>query len=150
MKSLKKEILQLTEQALEKSGFLLVDIVVRGTVNNPVIEVFIDNEAGVTTEDCAAISRKMHEMIEETDIGKTKYRLDVSSPGVERPLKFIQQYPKNIGREFDLEYETEGKTVKTKAKLKAVRDNELEFSNEKELIVLDIKRIIKAKAIISF
>lgn len=150
MNSIKKHIWQLTEKAIENTDFLLIDLVTRGTVNNPVFEIFIDNSKGITTEDCVQISRKLHELIEGTEIGKTKYRLDVSSPGIDRPLKYIEQYPKNINREFELEYLKDDETKKTKATLVAVRGNELEFKNEKELIIIDINRIKKAKVIISF
>ncbi len=150
MKTYRKEIWQLTEKTLENSDFLLVDIIVRGSAHNPVFEIFIDSAKGITTDDCAEISRKLHELFESSEIGKTKYRLDVSSPGADRPLKFIEQYPKHIGRRFEVEFLSEGKNVKMKAELKSVDGEKLTFAGKNEIVELDINQIKKAKVIIGF
>lgn len=150
MSIIRKQIWQITEKSLENSGFMLIDIIVRGSSNSPVIEVFVDSEKGITTEDCSEISRKIHELIEETDISKTKYRLDVSSPGIDRPLKFIEQYPKHIGRKFEIEYLSGEETIKTTAVLKGLKNDKLEFADKENLIVIDHNQIKKAKVLISF
>lgn len=150
MKQIRKQIWQITEKSLEGSEFLLIDLIVRGSLNAPVFEIFVDSPKGISTEDCSKLSRKINEEIEKTDIAKTKYRLDVSSPGIDRPLKFIEQYPKNIGREFQLEYEKNGEIVKTEAVLNKVENGKLEFSNENNLIVIEHNQIKKAKVKLSF
>ncbi|RMD50387.1 MAG: hypothetical protein D6830_02810 [Ignavibacteria bacterium] len=150
MKQIRKQIWQITEKSLEDSDFLLIDLVVRGSANAPVFEIFVDSPNGISTEDCSSISRLIHEQIEHTDIAKTKYRLDVSSPGIDRPLKYLEQYPKNIGREFQLEYEENGEIIKTDAVLNKVENGKLEFSNKNNLIVIEYNQIKKAKVKISF
>lgn len=62
------------------------------------LEVFIDCDKGVTLEKCQQLSRFLEAHIEENQWLGEKYTLDVSSPGLSRPLKLWRQYRKNIGR----------------------------------------------------
>ncbi|GAB4244924.1 MAG: ribosome assembly cofactor RimP [Saprospiraceae bacterium] len=62
------------------------------------LEVFIDCDSGVTLEKCQQVSRFLEAHIEENQWLGEKYTLDVSSPGLSRPLKLWRQYRKNIGR----------------------------------------------------
>lgn len=66
------------------------------------LEVFIDSDSGVTFEKCRKISRYLEAVIEEENWFGEKYTLDVSSPGLTRPLKLKRQYVKNIGRKLDV------------------------------------------------
>lgn len=76
----------------------MIDLVVRGDRGKQVVEVYIDNEDGVTTDMCAVISTSITQAIESAGLLLGSYRLDVSSPGINRPLKFPWQYRKHVGR----------------------------------------------------
>ena len=93
------------------------------------ITVVIDGDKGVTIDDCAKLSRKIGEAIEEDDLIDSAYLLNVTSAGVEHPLKLERQYRKNIGRtvrvkdiqgeEFEgllLEVDKKGIKIRTKNK----------------------------------
>jgi len=73
------------------------EIVVRGNRREPVIEIFVDNETGVTITLCQEITQAVLELLEMEAV-PGNYRLTVSSPGVDRPLQFPWQYRKHIGR----------------------------------------------------
>ncbi len=60
--------------------------------------VLIDGDEGVNIDHCAQISRKISAELEEKEVMDGAYRLEVSSPGVEFPLKYQRQFPKHIGR----------------------------------------------------
>ena len=62
------------------------------------IEVFVDSDSGVTIEACAKLNRYLQPYIDEAGWLGEKYTLDVSSPGVGKPLQLLRQYQKNIGR----------------------------------------------------
>ncbi|PKL81669.1 MAG: ribosome maturation factor, partial [Ignavibacteriae bacterium HGW-Ignavibacteriae-3] len=96
------------EEIVKAHGFILVDLATRGDNHLRIIEVFIDGEKGVTALDCANVSRDIDQAIESEKLVDKNYRLDVSSPGVERPLKFLVQYVKHINRKFELEYNDGG------------------------------------------
>ncbi len=75
-----------------------MDLVVRGEHGIRVIEVYIDSEAGITSDICTAVSREVAQAIDAAPEIKEAYRLEVSSPGIDRPLKYPWQYRKHIGR----------------------------------------------------
>lgn len=66
------------------------------------LEVIIDADAGVTFDQCRLISRYLESHLDEHAWLGEDYTLEVSSPGVDRPLKLWRQYPKNIGRTLDI------------------------------------------------
>lgn len=84
--------------AIEREGAHLIELIARGDRSRRVLEVFVDAETGITTEICATISRSIAAAIEESGLIPGSYRLDVSSPGIDRPLAFPWQYAKHLGR----------------------------------------------------
>lgn len=103
----------------EFSDCFLVDI----KQTNKKLEIFIDSDRNVDFEKCRKISRIIE--TEYLDVEKPlgdSYVLEVSSPGVGRPLKFYRQYPKNVGRNLEVTT-TEGE--KYVGKLTSVTPNEL-------------------------
>jgi ribosome maturation factor RimP len=89
---------ELVAGGVERAGAHLIDLVVRGERGTRVIEVFIDSETGITSDVCSAASREVGQVIDATREIEGGYRLDVSSPGIGRPLTFPWQYRKHIGR----------------------------------------------------
>lgn len=67
------------------------------------LDVFIDSDSGISFEKCQKISRYLEQHIDASGWLGEAYTLEVSSPGVSRPLKFIRQYPRNVGRTLELE-----------------------------------------------
>lgn len=65
----------------------LVDITYRHERGRWILSLFIDKEGGVTIEDCVAISRKFGDLLDVKDMMHGPYSLEVSSPGLDRPLK---------------------------------------------------------------
>jgi ribosome maturation factor RimP len=150
MKMLKKQILEVSKSIIDQNGYFLIDSVFRGDPKNMVIEIFVDNKEGVNTVDCAKISREIIAQIEEQEIITSKYRLDVSSPGVERPLKFLDQYNKHINRKFSIEYLEDENLVVKEGILKSIENSSLLFGFGKEEILINWKNIKSAKVLISF
>jgi ribosome maturation factor RimP len=62
------------------------------------LRVFVDKEGGVTLDDCADVSREISAQLDVEDVIQTAYRLEVSSPGLDRPLKKPQDYQRFQGR----------------------------------------------------
>ncbi len=65
------------------------------------LEVFIDSDTGITFEKCQKISRYLEPYLDEERWLGDDYVLEVSSPGISRPLKLRRQYPRNIGRQVE-------------------------------------------------
>lgn len=149
MNSLKENIIKAAEKIAELKRLLLIDVVLRGNERNRVIEIFIDSEENISADDCAEFSRLINKIFEEKKILNTRYRLDVSSPGVDRPLIFLKQFPKHLNRTFDIKYKEGVEEKNFTGKLLKIEDELLTFKAKQEL-VLNFKKIINAKVKISF
>lgn len=150
MDMLKENIVRISNEIAERLNFFVVDINFRGDNRKRIIEVFVDGEKNVSADDLADISREINKVIEEQDLIKESYRLDVSTPGVDRSLKYIKQFPKHINRNFEITYSIDDITKTFTGKLIAVEKDELTFQSGKDQIVLKFNNISKAKVLISF
>ncbi|MEO0732578.1 MAG: ribosome maturation factor [Bacteroidota bacterium] len=83
--------------------------------SNTKLDVFVDSDSGMTFRKCQRISRFLEAWLDEEQPLGEKYTLNVSSPGVDRPLKFHRQYVKNVGRTLEVTT-TEGETYKGELK----------------------------------
>lgn len=91
-----------------QKGLFPVDIIIRGQQGNLVVEVFIDGDAPVDADTCAGISRTIGKELEGGLLAGRAWTLTVSSPGLDRPLKFPRQYPKHVGRPIALRISADG------------------------------------------
>jgi len=128
----------------------VIDINFRGDNRKKIIEVFVDAEKNIDADNLAEISREINSVIEEKDIIQQAYRLDVSTPGVDRPLKFLKQFPKHINRNFEVTYKAGDEARTITGKLLSVEREELTFLSDKKEVLIEFKNITTAKVIISF
>ena len=86
---------------LEPLGLELVELRSSGTKNRPVLDVRIDRTDGekVTVDDCARASRAIEAKLDEASFAGARYVLEVSSPGVERPLRNAADFRRFAGRD---------------------------------------------------
>ena len=144
----KKEITEKIREIVEDLGYLFIDIDFRGDSRNHILEIYIDNEVGITISNCSDVSKAIAAMLENENLIESRFRLDVSSPGTDRSLKYIQQFKKNIGRSFELEFEDE--STRLKGDLLEVNNEGLKFKIEKEIKEINIKNIKSAKVLVRF
>jgi ribosome maturation factor RimP len=143
-----ENIREIAQQIAEQNNLFLIDLIVRGTESSRVIEVFIDGEKNISAEECALVSREISKQIDEKELLKS-YRLDVSSPGVDRPLIYLNQFPKHLNRLFEIEFSASGTASVFKGKLISIEDEVLTFQSNKE-IKIKFPDIVKAKVLVSF
>jgi len=84
-------------------GFELVDLRRTGTIQRPILQVRVDRPdsrpgQGVTAEDCAGISRSLERFLESRAMVGPRYVLEVSSPGLERPLRWPEHWRRFVGQ----------------------------------------------------
>lgn len=150
MDLLKENISKICEEITESQGFFLIDLNFRGDQRKRIIEVYVDGEKNITAEDLSELSKKINDSIENSNLISESYRLDVSSPGVDRPLKFLKQFPKHVNRNFEITYKADDSTLTIKAKLLSVESDVLTFVSGKDTFLINFNDIIKAKVLISF
>lgn len=92
------KIRELVEPLLQSLGLELVDLEYKPEGRDRVLRFFIDKEGGVTLDDCAEFSREVGALLEVEDPIEAAYHLEVSSPGIDRPLKKPADYERFRGR----------------------------------------------------
>lgn len=90
--------MKLAESIAGQYGVEVVDIDVGGSARRPIVRVFIDKTGGVTLDDCEQFSRALSALFDVEDPIPTAYTLEVSSPGLDRPLKRRGDFVRSIGK----------------------------------------------------
>jgi ribosome maturation factor RimP len=146
---LRNRIEEIAREELESSSHFLVGV--EGGEESKKVLVVIDGDDGVSIDVCSALSRKISYLLEEEGIESGPYRLEVSSPGIDRPLTMMRQYPQHIGRKLKIEME-DGSTLK--GELLEVMDEgvriEARVKKTKEEHVISFDEMKKTKVLISF
>ena len=96
-------ITELVSPILEDTDISLVDVeYVRE--KDWYLRIFIDKPGGIEIDDCQFVSEKLAEVLDEKDPIKDKYYLEVSSPGIDRPLKKDKDFTANYGKKVDIQF----------------------------------------------
>ena len=102
--SLAERISGIAQEVLQMMPYFLVDVEVRGHWGTRVVEVYVDGEGECGLDDLAEISREIEFVLDVEDVVDGSYKLEVSSPGADRPLGHPLQYRKNVGRRLRVEH----------------------------------------------
>jgi ribosome maturation factor RimP len=97
MNILKQKVLMLAKQVADEHGVEIFDIELLGS-GKVVLRSVIDKEGGVTLDDCERFSRSLGALLDVEDPLPRSYTLEVSSPGLDRPLRDMQDFQKNSGK----------------------------------------------------
>ncbi|MCX8069499.1 MAG: ribosome maturation factor RimP [Thermodesulfovibrionales bacterium] len=93
-----EKIQQLAHSIAEEVGFEVVKIELLGKGKKTLLRVFIDKTGGVTIGDCEYFSRRLESLLDVEDLIQSSYLLEVSSPGMNRALKDLRDFQKQIGK----------------------------------------------------
>lgn len=88
---------EIVEQIIAPLGMGLVDLEYKREGRDMVVRLFIEKEGGIGLEDCSAVSRELSDILDVEDFMPEHYTLEVSSPGICRPLKNIADYERFLG-----------------------------------------------------
>lgn len=125
MASIQEELVKFIESDLLTEDIFLVEVNVNEfKTGRSKVLVLLDGDKGITADICANISRKLGDFIEGKDFFQDPYLLEVSSPGIDFPLKLKRQYVKNIGRNVKVELEDGTSKI---GKLQAVNEEGIEL-----------------------
>lgn len=111
---MKDTIKDLVGATIADEGLDLVDLIVRGSKRSRVIQFFVDRERGITVEDCARLSRKISDILdfEGEALNLSSYRIEVSSPGVDRPLRTEKDFQRNVGKSVLIQYRSNDERIR--------------------------------------
>ncbi|MGB0937291.1 MAG: ribosome maturation factor RimP [Colwellia sp.] len=121
-----QKLTELLRPAVEETGKELLGIEFISAGNNSILRLFIDHENGVDVDDCAEVSRQVGAILDVEDPISSEYNLEVSSPGVDRPLFELSHYEAVIGETINVKL---GMPVNGRRKFKgllhAIENNQL-------------------------
>ena len=101
MKVKTEELKKLCGEIAEKTGVTVYDVQFKQG-KNPALTVFIDKEGGITVDDCELVSRAFEEILDKEDYISENYIFEVSSPGLDRPLKKEKDFARSIGKDVEI------------------------------------------------
>ena len=92
------QVLDLAEPLLHEFGFEMVDVEFQFERGRWILRIFIDKDGGVTVDDCAHVSRELGDLIDAENIIDYPHVLEISSPGLNRPLRKERDFVRSIGK----------------------------------------------------
>lgn len=93
-----QKIWDLTTPLITAEGMELIEVEYRRESQGWVLRLFVDRDDGVSVEDCAAVSRMVSDLLDVEDPIHGPYHLEVSSPGLDRPLRRWEHFQRQIGK----------------------------------------------------
>jgi len=145
---LENEVKKLALEAIsDDDSLFLVDVVIKGNSGNQKVLVFIDGDHGISIDNCGKVGRAIGSHLEENDSIDGKYTLEVSSPGLDFPLKLTRQYQKNVGRQLEV-IKLDGS--KEEGALDSVNEEEIILKVANENKPIGFKEIKQSKVKVSF
>ncbi len=149
--SITKQVSDLIAPILSEMKYELVDVEYLTDRGRWVLRIYIDKEGGVTLDDCAIVSRELGDLIDIKDIIEHEYVLEVSSPGLNRPLKKEADFIRAIGKKIKVRTRVpvDGRRNFTGV-LRDFKEQKLALDSEGGLVSLEWSGIEKANLVYEF
>jgi len=149
-----EEIKNVITRKLADPDQFLVDVVIKGHKGPKKVLILIDSDKGVTIDDCANLSRELSKEFDDSQLFADSYMLEVSTPGLDQPLRLTRQYYKNIGRRVRVvtqQQTIEGKLVEVgDEKIKLEQEIGTGKQRETKIVELSFSEIEKTFVLVSF
>lgn len=144
------ELSAIFKDYLKDKGVDLVDFIYRYEGRNLFLRILVDRpEGGITLEECAEFNRQISGILDERGILKERYILEVSSPGLDRPLKQKNDFLRCLNRKarFFLNEPVNGK-IELQGVIEKVEGDAVYIGIDKEALKIPLAKINKAKQVI--
>lgn len=147
MTKLTERITDLLKGPVEQTGYELWDVEYQKEGKQWFLRVFVDHPNGISLDDCVVVNHAVDPILESNDIIPQEYILEVSSPGVYRPLKKPEHFIRFVGETIQVRlYEalTEGKKFKGRLEFASLQEVHILLENQ-ERLVLSYQQMAKAE-----
>lgn len=137
---------------VEDMGYDLYDLDYSKIGNDMHLTIFLDIDRGIALEDCERVHKAIDPILEECDPTAGKpYTLNVSSLGLDRPLKLDKDYKKNLNKEIEVKlYQAIDNNKTLEGELIDYDDNTITLNSKNNKLIIDKKNIATAKPLIKF
>jgi ribosome maturation factor RimP len=142
---------ELFEPVVEGMGYELIEIEYHPNPNYGVLRLYIDKESGIEVEDCSAVSRQISAILDVEDPVPGKFNLEISSPGMDRPLRRLQDFQKFAGEVVKIKTGMPFDGQRNfKGRLNGVEDDLVIIECEDKEVRLPVTAIDKARLVPDF
>ena len=145
-KSIESTIEELVQPIIDANNFELVDVEYVKEAGEYYLRIFVDKEDGISLNECEVVSRALSEILDVKDPIKDNYYLEVSSPGLDRPLKKDKDFVRYQGRDVEIklykpingskQFEGELVGLTDDKNIKVIIDNEEVEFNKKDVALI--------------
>jgi ribosome maturation factor RimP len=151
MSSVQERLTDLLDPVVEALGCELWGVEYLTQGRSAVLRIFIDKQEGIGVEDCERVSRQVSSVLDVEDPIQSEYTLEVSSPGMDRPLFKFEQYVANVGAHVAVRLRRpfEGRR-KFSGLLKGIEGDEIVLKIDNEEYLLPFELIDKANIVPQF
>jgi ribosome maturation factor RimP len=142
---LRQKIEELAAPFLHPIDAFIVDIQIVPGEQRKIVQLYIDTDTGITIGQCSELSRQLSDVLEVHDVVPSSYVLEVSSPGLKKPLTLLRQYGKNVGRKFQVHFKKDDGVGEIIGKLTGVENELLTFvTGKNEIYTIPFHEIIES------
>ena len=136
---------QIVEKAVSSRGAELIDLFHVRSSKRQIVRVVADKVGGISVEDCAEVSRRVSADLDMAEVIDGRYTLEVSSPGIDRPLKTAADFRRKVSRKVSVRLEEAGSKPETvEGTIDAVTEDSVTVGGR----VLPLDPIVEAKLIV--
>jgi len=147
MEYYRTQIEDIAKRICQDIHLALYDIDEKISGKGRIITVYITKIGGVTLDECAQFSRALGDELEAFDLIPERYYLEVSSPGIERPLKLKSHYVSAINEKVAVQWTVEGEKKSTMGTLTEVNQDTITLDDRGTVIEIPLKTISRAKTV---
>lgn len=148
--SLLSELTEIVERTISRDDIFMVDLELKTGGKMPALSVYLESDkGGIKLDDCAEISRNLQTVIEANELLGETFTLNVSSPGLDRPLKLKRQYELNKGRTARVKaiLGEENKVAMVEGKLTTTDDKGIGLESKSGTTFIEFDKIIETKIV---
>lgn len=146
-----KKVEQLLLPIVQQNHFELVDVEFVKEGPNWYLRVYVDKQGGISIDDCELVSRELEKKMDEADPIEQAYILEISSPGLDRPLKKESDFKRYQGQLVDVKlYQPKNGRKEFQGQLLGLKDSIVTITEEKEELSFDRKEIASIRLAVIF
>ena len=142
--TLRRTLREMAEPLVEELGCTLIAIQLTGDRTGPIVRLFLDRPGGVRVADCTRVSRQLSLELDVEDPMVSAYRLEVSSPGMERPVELPEDFARFAGYRAKVRMAPDWGRRRYKGVLKGLEGDNVLLDGGREVYTLPLGRIDRA------
>ncbi len=133
---------------LDQMGIDLVALELHGKGGRTVLRIYVDEAGGITLQRCAEASRAIADILDRKDPIPSRYVLEVSSPGLARPLTSERDFKRHLGKIVNIRYKKDGQEHRLEGAITGISDHAVMVEADEQQNEIELTDIVLAKLVV--